>query len=107
MARALNEEVQELVSQALEGAKLSMVEASVYKAAEELQGLQKGVATSKETMRRTLESESDTESRRAAAGRLLFSQKKDLAKATCVNSLKWLFQARRTPSARCMAEHNV
>ena len=30
-----------------------------------------------------------------------------LAKATYVNSLKWLFQARRTPSARCMAEHNV
>jgi hypothetical protein len=30
-----------------------------------------------------------------------------LAKATCVNSLKWLFQAHRTPSARCMAEHNV
>jgi hypothetical protein len=28
--------------------------------------------------------------------------------ATCANSLKWLFQARRTaPSARCMAEHNV
>ena len=32
---------------------------------------------------------------------------RQLAKATCVNSLKWLFQAHRTPSARCMAEHNV
>jgi hypothetical protein len=75
MVRALNEEVQELVSQALEGARLSMAEASVYKAAEELQRLQKGMVTFKETMRRTLESESDTKSRRAA-GRLLFSRRR-------------------------------
>jgi hypothetical protein len=26
---------------------------------------------------------------------------------SCANSFKWLFQARQTPSARCMAEHNV
>jgi hypothetical protein len=76
MAHALSEEVQELVSQALEGEKLSMAEASVYKAAEELQRLQKRmVVTSKETMRRALESESDSKSRRAA-GRLLFTQKR-------------------------------
>jgi hypothetical protein len=76
VVHALNVEVQELVSQALEGAKLSMVEASVYKAGEELQRLQKGVVTFKETMRRALESDSDTRSRRAA-GRLLFTQKGD------------------------------
>lgn len=40
MIHALNEEVQELVAQALEGRKLSMVEASVYKSADELQRLQ-------------------------------------------------------------------
>jgi hypothetical protein len=31
----------------------------------------------------------------------------NLAKATCANSLKSPLRTRRTPSARCMAEHNV
>jgi hypothetical protein len=52
------------------------VETSVYKAAEELQRLQKGMVAFKETTRRALESDSDTRSRRAA-GRLLFTQKRD------------------------------
>jgi hypothetical protein len=75
MVHALNEEVQEMVSQALEGRKLSMVEASVYKAAEELQRLQKGMAIFKATMKRVLESESSNKIRREAA-RLLFSKKR-------------------------------
>ena len=76
MVHALNEEVQELVAQALEGRKLSMVEASVYKAAEELQRLQKGVIIFKAMMRRVLESESSGKTRREAA-RLLFTKKRD------------------------------
>jgi hypothetical protein len=76
MAHALNEEVQELVAQALEGRKLSMAEASVYKAAEELQRLQNGVLIFKTAMRRVLESESTAKTRRAAA-RLLFARKRE------------------------------
>jgi hypothetical protein len=76
VVHALNEEVQELVSEALEGAKLSLVEASVFKAADELQRLQKGMVTFKETMRITLESESNSTSRREV-GRLLYSRKKE------------------------------
>jgi hypothetical protein len=74
VVHALNEEVQELVSQALEGRKLPMAETSVYKAAEELQGLQKGMTIFKAAMKRTLESDSTPEIRRAAA-RLLFTKK--------------------------------
>jgi hypothetical protein len=76
LVHALNEEVQELVSQALEGRKLPMVETSVYKAAEELQGLQKGMIIFKATMKRILESDSNPKTRRAAA-RLLFTKKRD------------------------------
>jgi hypothetical protein len=76
MAHALNEEVQELVSQALGGAKLSLVEASVFKAADELQRHQKGMVAFKEAMGIALESESDSKSRRGG-GRLLFSKKKE------------------------------
>jgi hypothetical protein len=76
MVHALNEEVQEMVAQALEGWKLSMVEASVYKAAEELQSLQNGMFIFKTTMRRVLESESTARTRRAAS-RLLWSKKRD------------------------------
>jgi hypothetical protein len=65
-----------LVSQALEGRKLPVVETGVYKAAEELQRLQKGMIIFKATMRRTLESDSTNKTRRAAA-RLLFTKKRD------------------------------
>jgi hypothetical protein len=68
--------VQELVAQALEGWKLSMVEPSVYKAAEELQRLQNGMIIFKATMRRVLESESSNKTRREAA-RLLFTKKRE------------------------------
>jgi hypothetical protein len=77
MVHALNEEVQELVAQALEGRKLSMVEASVYKAAEELQRLQKGMIIFKATMRRVLESESSGKTRRGGAAKLLFTTKRE------------------------------
>jgi hypothetical protein len=36
-----------------------------------------------------------------------FTKAYELAKATCVNSLKSPLRTRRTPFARCMAEHNV
>jgi hypothetical protein len=75
MVHALNEEVQELVSEALEGAKLTLAETGVFKAADELQRLQKGMVAFKETMRRTLESESNSTSRREA-GRLCCARKK-------------------------------
>jgi hypothetical protein len=51
-------------------------EASVYKAAEELQRLQKGMAIFKATMRRVFESESSGKTRREAA-RLLSTNKRE------------------------------
>jgi hypothetical protein len=74
---ALNEEVQELVSQALEGRKLPMVKTSVYKAAEELQRLQKGTVIFKATMKRILESDSTPDQIRRAAAGLLFTKKRE------------------------------
>jgi hypothetical protein len=65
-----------LVSQALEGRKLPVVETSVYKAAEELQRLQKEMIIFKATTRRIRESDSTNTTRRAAA-RVLFTKKRD------------------------------
>ena len=42
-----------------------------------------------------------------AEGHAKLLERSNLAKATCVNSLKSPLRTRRTPSARCMAEHNV
>jgi hypothetical protein len=55
MVRALNEEVQEMVSEAL-----PLVEASDFQAADELQRLQKVMTAFKKAMRKIVESESST-----------------------------------------------
>jgi hypothetical protein len=74
MVHALNEEVQEMVAGALAGVKLSLVEIGVFQAADELQRLQKGMSTVKQAMRKIVESESSSQTRRAT-GKLLYSKK--------------------------------
>jgi hypothetical protein len=80
MVHARNEVVQEMVAEARANARIPMVDKIVFHAADEMQRLKKGMATFQAAMAKTVESKSDSKSRRQV-GKQLHHKKTEEANA--------------------------